>query len=261
MERLLLAGLTCIGLVSLSACTAIPVNRLSAGTSMITSGGSTGKWQEIPMSTIQLKDPVFMVTYITWEPVDESAGSHDATWAWYRDGKVVYRCASGTLPFKKTPFRLWCKTQAAGLGVGHFRVELSVDGVTVSTKEFDIVEATAGEPQASASYASEPGPDVKTVDSPQVPKGMLLAHCPNAIQVAKDIGFPPSAIEAGLHEGSATLAIVLAPSGSLRSIRVVTSTDRSFDQAAIDAAARLRCNGDGLRQDTEIRWEMTYKAK
>jgi TonB family protein len=262
MRRRGLASLTyfCL-IVALSGCTAIPVERLSAGTSMITSGGTTGKWQEIPMTAIEIKDNVYMVTYVRWDRVDQSAGSHSANWLWYRDGKVVHRCESSRIEFKQTPFRLWCRTPAAGLGAGHFRVELSVDGVPFATNEFDVVDVSSSERDASASYELKSDSKLNPSDSTAMPKGELLAHCPNAIEVAKAVGFPASAAEAGLKEGSVTLAIVLTPAGSLKNIRIVRSSDKSFNQAAVDAATRLQCSGAALTQDTEIRWDMAYKLK
>jgi len=57
-----------------------------------------------------------------------------------------------------------------------------------------------------------------------------------------------------------TVSVVLTPTGSIKNIKIVSSTDRSFNQAAIEAATRLRCSGGDLRQETEIQWKIAYES-
>jgi len=260
--RTILVLATCLGATFLDGCTALPVSQMSLGTNMVTSGGS-GKWQEIPMTAIQTKDPVFMVTYVRWEPFEQSAGTHDIKWAWYREGKVVHRCNVDSVVMNKSPYRIWCRMQAAALGVGHYRIELSIDNVPFAMSEFDIIDVVNEAPETRTSYQNGSPPDAPKGEASSLEgsKGELLSHCPNVLAVARGIGFPPEAARNGLREGAVTVSMVLAPGGSIKSVKILASTDRSFDQATIDAVTRLQCNGNGLTKEKEIRWEMSYKAQ
>jgi len=220
---------------------------------MITNGGETSLWEEIPMSAIQSKDKVYMVSYVRWEPVEESAGFHDITWNWYQGTQRVHRCESTHLKLEKTPYRLWCRTQAAGLGLGHFRVEMLIDGVPMASNEFDVVNVAPAK-DSTVTYR---------IDSAKAgvgEKGPFLAHCTNALDVSREIGFPPEAAAAGLREGSVVLILVLTPAGSLKDVKILSASDKLFEPAAIRAATRLKCNGEGLVAETPLRWELTYKA-
>ncbi|HEX4596371.1 MAG TPA: energy transducer TonB [Burkholderiaceae bacterium] len=256
-------ALILVGLCMLAACSAIPVERLSAGTSMITTGGGTaGKWQEIPMSAVQLKDPVYVVSYVQWDPATESAGRHRLTCLWYAGDKIV-ATSKGDLELKTTPFRLWCRQQAAGLGVGHFRAQVMIDDRVMTTSEFNVVGVTGEGQGTDVSYY--PGSAPTSKDSGTAPSERstekVVAHCPNALQAAKDVGYPSEAAAAGITSGSVTVSLVLTPEGAIKDIAVLKSSDRSFNQAAIDTVTRLKCEGNGLTRNTELRWEMEYHAR
>jgi hypothetical protein len=250
----------CAMLLLLDACTSMPVDRFSAASSLVTTGGNTEKWQEIPMKVIQTKDVVYIVTYVRWDPVDQNAGTHDVRWLWYKTDKIVSSCTSKGFEFKSSPTRIWCRIRAAGLGVGHFRVEVSIDGKSFVTNEFDIVEVLADEQGAQATYVARAVHEATGgSESDKTSSDNLLAFCPNAIQVARDLGFPSEASDLGLHAGSVILSMVLTPLGSLKRIHILSSTDNSFNQAAAEAATRLQCNGKGLDHDQVLIWKMTYK--
>jgi len=260
MTRRRLSALVCIVLLGQYGCNNIPVSRMAVGNSMITTAANLERFQEIPMRAIQLKDVAVMVTYASWEPVEQRAGIHKVKWSWYREGKVVHSCEDKGV-FVKSPIRFVCGAPAAGLGVGHFRAELRIDEVLFTTNEFDIVDVAIEKQGAAAEYRAGSTSD-KNDDAPSsASKGELLAHCPNAVQVAKEIGFPIAAAEAGIREGSVTLSILLTPSGSMKNIRVIDSTDQTFNQTAIDAATRLQCNGSDLSQEKEISWRLSYRAQ
>jgi hypothetical protein len=237
--------------VILAACTSIPVERMDVSSSMITSGGSTSHWEEVPLTRVQLKDMVYMLTYVRWSPATEGAGHHKVHWDWYNGTRLVYHCEQG-YEFKQSPVRLWCRTPAAGLGLGHYRAVMSVDGRDLASHEFDIIEVKEDPTPTHVDYVPPGG---------QPAAGSLVAHCPNAIDVAREVGFPSEAIGAGLKEGSVTMSLLLAPDGGMRSIHVVESTDKVFNRSAIDAVTRLRCSGAGLQQETELRWNVKYQAR
>jgi TonB family protein len=256
-------ALAAVALWFLQGCSSVPADQLVPGTSMITVGGASSKWEEIPMKTVELKSLVYMVTYVQWPDVTRSAGSHDIDWNWYKGGKLVNTCASRGLELKKSPYRLWCRVQAAGLGVGHIRVEMTIDGRNMATSEFDIVDVAVQAPQgsgsagatpASATYApASPGSDRSTSD--------LLGHCANAVAVAQNVGFPPAAASAGLSKGAVTMSMVLTTDGHIKDVAVVKSSNAAFNQAAIDTVLRLKCDPNGLKEDLKLRWEMVYNAQ
>jgi hypothetical protein len=56
---------------------------------------------------------------------------------WYQDGRLVSQ-SKKELRFGRTPYTIWTHRPAGALGLGHFSVSTSVDGMTVSTSDFEI---------------------------------------------------------------------------------------------------------------------------
>jgi len=259
MPRQFLAALCGACAFLFQGCMSIPADRITPGSSMITTGGATaGKWQEIPMTAVELKDPIYFVTYAQWTPVTDSAGRHDITWLWYSGDRLV-ETRKVTLELKVTPFRLWARTQAAALGVGHFRAVVQIDGRDFATKEFDVVEV-----KSERRDSSNDGYAVKSSAAAFASSGTLegiRTHCSNALQAAKDVGFPAAAANRGVVDGTVTMAMVLAPDGAIKDVAVVKSSDPVFNQAAIDTVMRLRCKGSTSGENLELRWVMDYRAQ
>jgi TonB family protein len=261
MTKRLFACLSWTGLLLLSACSSVPVDQLTVGTNMITAGGATNKWEEIPMTAVELKSPVYMVTYIQWPDVTSSAGRHDVHWTWFRDGRPVHTFDAKGIELKSSPFRLWCRVQAAGLGVGHIHVDMAIDGRSVATNDFDVISvigASGRDAGAAPAAAATYSPGAAASDSSIKD---LLTHCANAVDVARDVGFPAKAAAAGVTAGTVTLSMLLGTDGSIRNVAVLKSSNAVFDQAAIDTVLRLKCSAKDLTQDLSLRWEMVYKAQ
>jgi hypothetical protein len=244
----------------LSACSGIPVEKMIPGAPIITTGGR-GTFEEVPMTSIETKSAVFMISYIRWEPVMTEGGQHSLKCEWFNGEKLASESESyRSFNVGKSPFRAWCRAQAAGLGVGHIHTRMWIDDRMMAASEFDVIEVSAKPSETHAEYSAPAG--TNTAGSPASGgNGPFLSHCPNAVAIAKDVGFPSDAASKGLTAGSVVMAIVLTPTSGVHDVRVVSSTDPSFNQAAIDAVSRLQCNGTGLPKDTEYRWEMNYQAR
>lgn len=106
---------------------------------MITSGGAGGKYEEIPMTSISLKDHVYVVTHVRWNPEAGSAGTHNISWLWYSRGNLESK-TERKMELIKTPWQCWGSMSPGALEVGHHRVDVLIDGNVIDTHEFDITQ-------------------------------------------------------------------------------------------------------------------------
>jgi hypothetical protein len=93
--------------------------------------------REMPTHQVALKDRVVVVTHVDWDE-GRKGGQHTVRWNWY-EGNLLIVERSRTLDFAQTPFRFFRSISAADLGLGHYRVEVLVDGVKVDEQAFDVV--------------------------------------------------------------------------------------------------------------------------
>lgn len=128
-RSLCIAGL----LVALGAC-ASPSLRYSG---LVTGAPEDKHFSEVPTRKVALKDHVVIVTHVAWE-ADRSGGLHTVRWNWY-EGKTLIAERAKTLDFMKTPYRFSRSLPASDLGIGHYRVEVLVDGSRVDEQVFDVV--------------------------------------------------------------------------------------------------------------------------
>lgn len=135
MKRFVLAAICLLTQLSLSGC-ATPRIELVGG--MVTTGGDDLKFQEVPVSDVHLKDTAIVLTHLSWSPATEEAGEHEVQWLWYSGDRLVH-AGKKQLHFRKTPYRLHSFIPAAGLGLGHYRVTVLIDGKLVDTQEFNII--------------------------------------------------------------------------------------------------------------------------
>lgn len=94
--------------------------------------------REVPTKKVALKDRVVVVTHVAWPEVDRQGGLHAVRWNWY-EGETLIAERQRTLDFGKTPFRFFRSLPASDLGIGHYRVEVLVDGARVDEQFFDVV--------------------------------------------------------------------------------------------------------------------------
>jgi hypothetical protein len=93
--------------------------------------------QRVPTSVFSPADDVVCYVYFQWDDPTREAGNHKVEWRWYQDGRLVSQ-SKKDLRFRRTPYTVWTYRPAGALGLGHFSVATSVDGVDVSTSDFEI---------------------------------------------------------------------------------------------------------------------------
>jgi hypothetical protein len=94
--------------------------------------------RELSTRRVALKDRVVIVTHVEWPEADRKGGSHAVRWNWY-EGETLIAERAKTMDFPKTPYRFSRSLAASDLGVGHYRVEVLVDGRRIDVQSFDIV--------------------------------------------------------------------------------------------------------------------------
>ncbi len=93
---------------------------------------------ETPTRRVALKDQVVVVTHIAWPEHEEKRGLHAVRWNWY-EGETRIAERAKTIDSGKTPARFSRSLAASDLGIGHYRVEVLVDGTRVDEQTFDAV--------------------------------------------------------------------------------------------------------------------------
>jgi hypothetical protein len=93
--------------------------------------------QRVPTSVFSPADDVVCYVYFQWDDASREAGHHKVAWRWYQDGRLVSQ-STKDLHFRRTPYSTWTYRSAGALGVGHFSVATWLDGVAVSTSDFEI---------------------------------------------------------------------------------------------------------------------------
>jgi hypothetical protein len=109
---------------------------------MMTSGANLSLGKRVPLQAFSQQDFVVQLADFAWDPVEMSGGKHDVVWRWYQDDRLLSQTAK-SLDFNSTPNTLWTKRAASTLGSGHFRIETIIDGMVITTSEFDIAPAKA----------------------------------------------------------------------------------------------------------------------
>jgi|GEM_PF-2958263 len=87
---------------------------------------------------VPLTDRVTVVTNVVSTEGSDANGRHAVRWNWY-EGQTLIAEQSKTLAFSKSPYRFSRSLAASDLGIGHYRVEVVVDGVRVDEQTFDVV--------------------------------------------------------------------------------------------------------------------------
>jgi hypothetical protein len=111
--------------------------RIGLVSGMVTTGGEL-KFEEVPVTEVHLKETAIVLTHLSWSPATDEAGRHEVQWLWYSGDRLVH-AAKKDVNFRRTPFRLHSFVPAAGLGLGHYRVTVLIDGKLIDTQEFNVV--------------------------------------------------------------------------------------------------------------------------
>lgn len=85
----------------------------------------------------------------------------------------------------------------------------------------------------------------------------VAVACPNVRSVASQIEYPSRAKRAGIEHGEVALQFVVGPNGEIKNTTITSSTNRMFNDAALEAAAMLKCAGQG--RDVTVSWGVVFK--
>jgi hypothetical protein len=95
--------------------------------------------RDLATKRVPLRDHVVVVTRVSWLE-DGSRGPHAVRWNWYEGDTLIAERAK-TLDFARSPYRFSHSLPASDLGLGHYRVEVLVDGKKVDEQTFFVVES------------------------------------------------------------------------------------------------------------------------
>ena len=124
---------------ALQGCSTIGVEQMTVGDGLVTGARNGYPFDEIPMTHIQQRDSLVVITHVKWDPLAPDAGIHEVNWTWYTGDKVV-AVRKADVRFKKSPFRLFWRIPATDFDPGHYRVEIAIDNKVVDKREYDIVK-------------------------------------------------------------------------------------------------------------------------
>jgi TonB family protein len=85
----------------------------------------------------------------------------------------------------------------------------------------------------------------------------VAVACPNVRAIVNQIEYPGRAKRAGVNKGSVQLKFVLGPNGEIKNTSVVNSSNAMFNEAALDGARLLKCNGQG--REVTVLWEVGFR--
>ena len=106
-----------------------------------------------------------------------------------------------------------------------------------------------------------PPPPVRVEAPPTPPKPAVATvgvACPNVKAVAGEFVYPVRAQRDGINSGEVLLQFTVAANGEIRNMTVVKSSNRVFNNAALDGARMLKCVGQG--QDVTVQWPIVFKT-
>ncbi|MGZ3158432.1 MAG: energy transducer TonB [Burkholderiaceae bacterium] len=109
----------------------------------------------------------------------------------------------------------------------------------------EVVVQPAPQPNVIVATTSVPTPPVEVVAKPTAPAIVAVGvACPNHVDVRSSVVFPPQAQRMGLS-GDVTVELLVSEDGRVSDIHVVKSSNAVFNDAALSAVNKLRCNGVG----------------
>ena len=139
-SRLFIARLSTAALcLAVAACASSPLRYTGLVTAAPDeSSSSVLHRRDTATRVVPLKAKVTVVTNVSSIEGDQPGGPHAVHWNWY-EGQTLIAEQSKTLAFSKPPYRFSRSLAASDLGLGHYRVEVMVDGVRVDEQTFDVV--------------------------------------------------------------------------------------------------------------------------
>jgi periplasmic protein TonB len=80
--------------------------------------------------------------------------------------------------------------------------------------------------------------------------------CPNSQEIRSTIKYPTQARKDGL-QGEVEIEFVVGPSGEVKDVTVISSSNRAFNAASINATRQFKCNAQG--GDVRVRVPYSFK--
>ena len=125
----------------------------------------------------------------------------------------------------------------------------------------EVVVEVPPAPNVIAAVTSMPPPpqEVVVAPVPVAPKQVAVGVvCPNHAEVRSRVTFPPQAMRLGLS-GDVLIEFTVATGGEVKDVTVARSTHTAFNDAAIQAVKRFRCNGIG--QEARVRVPFAFRLE
>jgi protein TonB len=116
-------------------------------------------------------------------------------------------------------------------------------------------EAAPPAPPAPPEPPVPPAPPPAPPAAPAVMQSVGVA-CPGHDRILSEAGFPREAERAGVESGEVLVEFTLAPSGEIRDVQVISSTDRLLNRGSIQAVRRLLCKGQA--RDVRVQVPIVY---
>ena len=122
-----------------------------------------------------------------------------------------------------------------------------------------ITAVTATPPPADAPAPVAPRPVETPAPATAPPPTNVAVACPNVRTIAGQITYPAKAAREGINSGEVTVEFVIGPNGETQSITVLKSTNRIFNNAALEGVKLLKCVGQG--KDIPVQWAIGFKLE
>ena len=107
----------------------------------------------------------------------------------------------------------------------------------------------------------------RVVEAPPAPAPVVAAPpstvasvvCPNIKTVSAQVDYPAKARRLGLDSGEVAIEFVVGPNGAVKSLTVLKSSNRVFNEAAEATVQLLKCIGQG--QDIRVQTTIGFKLQ
>ncbi len=138
-----------------------------------------------------------------------------------------------------------------------------VPPVDIEIEKSSAIDTTSPnlEPKQLLDFGSESTSDAATAkgssESLSTPAVLGIA-CPNAALVQGNMRYPTQAIRDGI-EGDVTARFVVGASGEIKSISIIESSNRVFNNVVTHAIQQFGCRGQG--QDVVVEAPFTFRLK
>jgi hypothetical protein len=123
-----------VAMLSFAACSSVEVRPVG---SVLTTKQSYLQGKRVAQETFSLADVIRYDVDLTWDDVSKSGGFHTVTWNWFKEG-VLVSTDTKNLDFTHAPYGLYTMRAASALGLGKFRIDVSVDKKVDATVNFII---------------------------------------------------------------------------------------------------------------------------